>query len=101
MGLIKLLDIPFLKRLNGGHSEKKVKMANKPSSELLKIAGIPDIKILDMNDKEMDDRVAERIKRAHEIEFYYPGGATLSCKHLTDGVKRVVMLYELALKEHS
>ena len=26
------------------------------------------------------------------------GGATLSCKHLTDGVKRVVVLYELALK---
>ncbi len=27
------------------------------------------------------------------------GGATLSCKHLTDGVKRVSVLYELALKE--
>jgi len=26
------------------------------------------------------------------------GGATLSCKHLTDGVKRVTVLYELALK---
>ncbi|MBU3576985.1 FMN-binding protein [Polynucleobacter sp. UK-Kesae-W10] len=26
------------------------------------------------------------------------GGATLSCKHLTDGVKRVTALYELALK---
>ncbi len=26
------------------------------------------------------------------------GGATLSCKHLTDGVKRVAVLYELALK---
>lgn len=26
------------------------------------------------------------------------GGATLSCKHLTDGVKRIMVLYELALK---
>jgi Na+-translocating ferredoxin:NAD+ oxidoreductase RnfG subunit len=26
------------------------------------------------------------------------GGATLSCKHLTDGVKRVLTLYNLALK---
>jgi len=26
------------------------------------------------------------------------GGATLSCKHLTDGVKRITVLYELALK---
>jgi Na+-translocating ferredoxin:NAD+ oxidoreductase RnfG subunit len=26
------------------------------------------------------------------------GGATLSCKHITDGVKRVVLLYELVLK---
>jgi hypothetical protein len=26
------------------------------------------------------------------------GGATLSCKHLTDGVKRVTALYDLALK---
>lgn len=26
------------------------------------------------------------------------GGATLSCKHITDGVKRVTVLYELALK---
>jgi len=29
------------------------------------------------------------------------GGATLSCKHLTDGVKRVAVLYELALKNSS
>ena len=27
------------------------------------------------------------------------GGATLSCKHITDGVKRVVTLYDLALKQ--
>jgi Na+-translocating ferredoxin:NAD+ oxidoreductase RnfG subunit len=26
------------------------------------------------------------------------GGATLSCKHITDGVKRVAVLYELVLK---
>ncbi|MBU3629062.1 FMN-binding protein [Polynucleobacter sp. AP-Reno-20A-A9] len=26
------------------------------------------------------------------------GGATLSCKHLTDGVKRLTVLYDLALK---
>lgn len=29
------------------------------------------------------------------------GGATLSCKHLTDGVKRVAVLHELALKNTS
>jgi len=29
------------------------------------------------------------------------GGATLSCKHLTDGVKRVAVLYDLALKSQS
>lgn len=27
------------------------------------------------------------------------GGATLSCKHITDGVKRVSVLYDLVLKE--
>jgi Na+-transporting NADH:ubiquinone oxidoreductase subunit NqrC len=27
------------------------------------------------------------------------GGATLSCKHLTDGVKRVLALYDLTLKK--
>ena len=26
------------------------------------------------------------------------GGATLSCKHITDGVKRIAVLYDLALK---
>ena len=26
------------------------------------------------------------------------GGATLSCKHITDGVKRITVLYDLALK---
>ena len=29
------------------------------------------------------------------------GGATLSCKHLTDGVKRIAVLYELAIKNIS
>ena len=29
------------------------------------------------------------------------GGATLSCKHLTDGVKRVAVLYDIALKYQS
>ncbi|MBU3604046.1 FMN-binding protein [Polynucleobacter sp. AP-Kaivos-20-H2] len=29
------------------------------------------------------------------------GGATLSCKHLTDGIKRVAVLYDLALKNAS
>jgi Na+-transporting NADH:ubiquinone oxidoreductase subunit NqrC len=28
------------------------------------------------------------------------GGATLSCKHLTDGVKRVTVFYDLALKNY-
>ena len=29
------------------------------------------------------------------------GGATLSCKHLTDGVKRVAILYDIALKNQA
>ena len=29
------------------------------------------------------------------------GGATLSCKHLTDGVKRVAVLYDIALKHQT
>lgn len=29
------------------------------------------------------------------------GGATLSCKHLTDGVKRVAVLYDLSLKSQN
>jgi hypothetical protein len=29
------------------------------------------------------------------------GGATLSCKHITDGVKRVLAMYELALRHSS
>ena len=29
------------------------------------------------------------------------GGATLSCKHITDGVKRITVLYDLALKNSS
>ena len=29
------------------------------------------------------------------------GGATLSCKHVTDGVKRVMVMYDLALKDAS
>lgn len=29
------------------------------------------------------------------------GGATLSCKHITDGVKRIAVLYELALKNQN
>lgn len=29
------------------------------------------------------------------------GGATLSCKHLTDGVKRITTLYDIALKSPS
>jgi Na+-transporting NADH:ubiquinone oxidoreductase subunit NqrC len=29
------------------------------------------------------------------------GGATLSCKHLTDGIKRITVLYGLALQAPS
>ena len=29
------------------------------------------------------------------------GGATLSCKHITDGVKRITVLYDVALKNSS
>jgi len=38
----------------------------------------------------------DRIKLNQDIQNI--GGATLSCKHITDGVKRVTTLYDLALK---
>ena len=40
--------------------------------------------------------VKDPIKLNQDIQNI--GGATLSCKHITDGVKRVVALYDLALK---
>lgn len=39
------------------------------------------------------------LKLKHDIQNI--GGATLSCKHLTDGVKRVLTLYDLTLKAPS
>ena len=39
---------------------------------------------------------ADPIKLNKDIQNI--GGATLSCKHLTDGVKRVAVLYDIALK---
>jgi hypothetical protein len=39
---------------------------------------------------------ADPIKLNQDIQNI--GGATLSCKHITDGVKRVAVLYDLALK---
>ena len=42
---------------------------------------------------------ADPIKLNQDIQNI--GGATLSCKHLTDGVKRVVALYDIALKNQS
>jgi Na+-translocating ferredoxin:NAD+ oxidoreductase RnfG subunit len=40
--------------------------------------------------------VKDPIKLNQDIQNI--GGATLSCKHLTDGVKRVLVLHNLALK---
>ena len=40
--------------------------------------------------------VSDPIKLNQDIQNI--GGATLSCKHITDGVKRVTVLYDLALK---
>jgi Na+-translocating ferredoxin:NAD+ oxidoreductase RnfG subunit len=40
--------------------------------------------------------VKDPIKLNQDIQNI--GGATLSCKHLTDGVKRVLVFYDLALK---
>jgi len=40
--------------------------------------------------------IADPIKLNQDIQNI--GGATLSCKHLTDGVKRITVLYDLALK---
>ena len=42
---------------------------------------------------------ADPIKLNQDIQNI--GGATLSCKHLTDGVKRVAVLYDLALKNQT
>ena len=43
--------------------------------------------------------VADPIKLNQDIQNI--GGATLSCKHLTDGVKRVAVLYDIALKNQA
>jgi Na+-translocating ferredoxin:NAD+ oxidoreductase RnfG subunit len=40
--------------------------------------------------------VSDPIKLNQDIQNI--GGATLSCKHLTDGVKRITVLHDLALK---
>lgn len=40
--------------------------------------------------------VGDPIKLNQDIQNI--GGATLSCKHITDGVKRITVLYDLALK---
>ena len=42
---------------------------------------------------------ADPIKLNQDIQNI--GGATLSCKNLTDGVKRVAVLYDIALKNQS
>ena len=42
---------------------------------------------------------ADPIKLNKDIQNI--GGATLSCKHLTDGVKRVAVLYDLVLKSQA
>jgi hypothetical protein len=42
---------------------------------------------------------ADPIKLNQDIQNI--GGATLSCKHLTDGVKRVAVLYDLVLKSQN
>lgn len=42
---------------------------------------------------------ADPIKLNKDIQNI--GGATLSCKHLTDGVKRVAVLYDIALKNQT
>jgi hypothetical protein len=42
---------------------------------------------------------ADPIKLNQDIQNI--GGATLSCKHITDGVKRVAVLYDIALKNQS
>jgi hypothetical protein len=42
---------------------------------------------------------ADPIKLNQDIQNI--GGATLSCKHLTDGVKRVAVLYDIALKNQT
>lgn len=43
--------------------------------------------------------ISDPIKLNQDIQNI--GGATLSCKHITDGVKRVTVLYDLALKNTS
>ena len=43
--------------------------------------------------------VNDSIKLNQDIQNI--GGATLSCKHLTDGVKRITVLYDLVLKNSS
>lgn len=42
-------------------------------------------------------RFGDRVELTHGIDGI--SGATLSCKHVTDGVRRLLALYDLALKE--
>ena len=42
---------------------------------------------------------ADPIKLNQDIQNI--GGATLSCKHVTDGIKRVAVLYDIALKNQT
>ena len=50
--------------------------------------------------KQFDGKTAaDPIKLNQDIQNI--GGATLSCKHLTDGVKRVAVLYDIALKNQT
>jgi Na+-translocating ferredoxin:NAD+ oxidoreductase RnfG subunit len=42
---------------------------------------------------------ADPIKLNQDIQNI--GGATLSCKHITDGIKRVAVLYDIALKKQT
>jgi Na+-translocating ferredoxin:NAD+ oxidoreductase RnfG subunit len=51
---------------------------------------------LDWRKQFVGKTVSDPIKLNQDIQNI--GGATLSCKHITDGVKRVTALYDLALK---
>lgn len=87
----------------GKHEMITYAVALSPSGSILGIEILEYVESYGYEVAELDWRkqfvgktVSDPIKLNQDIQNI--GGATLSCKHITDGVKRVTALYDLALK---